>query len=419
MHSRVQLTPLRPLSTPRERVCETSYAPRHPESGGFVGTLVLGSKTLRIIVHKCWWFKVQGFLKLPDTPRRTLSDIMGAYADLQGLGDNAEKSREKCLTYALATLTVFTLAGFGGCGYYMSTLHNEIADLQFIYNSNWTKTLTELAPAVSQNTAVLSTATDAIAVLTPEVADNTNNVGTNTAGLTAVQSEADTNKGNLVVLATNVETIKEDTDGNATLLTDVTDQIATAFSLITNVTDDLSSTQTLTSELVSGLTKLNNTFNSVAETVSSNADNVGKLQSDLSQAQFSIQGFYRQVEGVQMNLTAETLSRTEAEKALTASIAQVEAVAATLKTTVDAKLSGAELQGTLKTAAAGTPTLDCKTPPGLPFGTVCTCSAGDATITYTSWSEVTCACPAGDTVASLTTFCVDVLTSVTSNVAQV
>jgi hypothetical protein len=37
------------------------------------------------------------------------------------------------------------------------------------------------------------------------------------------------------------------------------------------------------------LTKLNNTFNSVAVTVSSNADSVGKLQSDLSQAQFSIQ----------------------------------------------------------------------------------------------------------------------------------
>eukprot|EP00039_Didymoeca_costata_P020428 m.341232 g.341232 ORF g.341232 m.341232 type:complete len:247 (+) comp19924_c0_seq1:60-800(+) len=65
---------------------------------------------------------------------------MGAYADLQGTTHvkspvNPMTKREKVLCQSLVFLTIFTVAGFAACGYYMYDLHDRI-DMKYDYLKN-------------------------------------------------------------------------------------------------------------------------------------------------------------------------------------------------------------------------------------------------------------------------------------------
>eukprot|EP00035_Acanthoeca_spectabilis_P034058 m.26778 g.26778 ORF g.26778 m.26778 type:complete len:357 (+) comp6352_c0_seq1:99-1169(+) len=348
---------------------------------------------------------------------------MGAYADLQGLGDAQEKSREKCLTHALAALTVFSIAGFIGCAYYMSVLHNDISQLQFQYNNNWTAKLTEIGPLqdeVAANQQQILKANNDITNLKPTIAANAAAVTVNAEQLVHVQTEADENQANITLLNGTVVNVKDEADGNLASITTLQNTINNAEGLITNITANLTLTMSQTQLLMTGLKALNDSFNTVSSTVGDQTNSINKLNGQYSMVENSIIGFQHTMEGIQMNVTAESQLRVYSETAMNKTIAKAVQIANTVNATVSAKLSGAQLKGTSVSVDKGKNSIQCQNPDGIPSGTACTCAQGgggaNVTIKYTSWNTVECDCTiAKDTVATMTTFCVSLLTSKTFN----
>lgn len=201
----------------------------------------------------------------------------------------------------------------------------------------------------------------------------------------------------------------------------------------------------MTSHQTSGdrLKALNDSFNTVSSIVGDQTNSITKLNGQYSMVENSIivrvdlshhtvrvsktdhvlgefQGFQHTMEGIQMNVTAESQLRFYSETAMNKTIAKAVQIANTVNATVSAKLSGAQLKGTSVSVDKGKNSIQCQNPDGIPSGTACTCAQGgggaNVTIKYTSWNTVECDCTiAKDTVATMTTFCVSLLTSKTFN----